>query len=363
MSRPTAAQLIAFLVDIEDDPARTHQLATGWTLFEAVRDGGLVGAGDIDGLAIVVHDLVSQDLLRYRSRSAGVVEPPPSVPWNGARMQEHHGFHTTDRGRADAERYHRRQRERQAPPDDDRDAAGDPRDALGRWFQQLHFVFPLPAGAKFPPLDWRPTADEHARLNRFVRSAQELAESSIFTGSGFGYRVQFTPGGIDQLESAMPTGEQMRGVAALFRQLYANEEPASFAVTSGILRRATEEHVDEQTPARREMLNAWREAQGKLRGRWLEGLMIERGQELGDIPLELRQPNASITPEQILKAYFYGDHLHWDRGADDLERWRADPFRDAHHGLLFLRALGQLSTLYIGFAALMITAAALKITN
>lgn len=175
--------------------------------------------------------------------------------------------------------------------------------------------------------------------------------------------MQVTPGGVERVDASLPTGEQTRGVAALFRQFYANDERASFATVVSILRRATEEHLDERTPLRREMLDGRRSAQGKLRGRWLEGLMIERGQELGHLPRELGQPNTDTSPEQVLKAYFYGDHLHWDRGAEDLERWQADPFHDAHYGLLFLRALGQLSAVYIAFGALVTSASSLPLAE
>lgn len=55
-------------------------METGWTLFQAARDGGLVGADEIDAFAAVVHEAVTQDLLRYRMRNAGLVELPASVP-------------------------------------------------------------------------------------------------------------------------------------------------------------------------------------------------------------------------------------------------------------------------------------------
>lgn len=56
------------------------------------------------------------------------------------------------------------------------------------------------------------------------------------------------------------------------------------------------------------------------------------------------------------QAFFYGDQLHWDRGAEDLARWREDPLTDAHHSLLFLEAIAQLASVYVGFGALVIAA-------
>jgi hypothetical protein len=220
----------------------------------------------------------------------------------------------------------------------------------------LHYVFELPSGADFPPMTRRHTDDDASRLRRYVDSARELAESSVMTERGHGYQARFTPQDVAEVRKSLPRAELVRGMAALFRQLYANEERASFASVSGLLRRDAEDVRDAHAQARRNMLDAWRTAHGKLRGAWLDNLVKARGQELGRIPPAVGPLYGDLTPERMLSAYFYGDHLHWDRGAEDVARWKADPFDDAHHGLLFLRAMGQLSALYIGFAALVITA-------
>ncbi len=69
----------------------------------------------------------------------------------------------------------------------------------------------------------------------------------------------------------------------------------------------------------------------------------------------MAQQRDAYAPEQVLSAYFYGEHIHWDQGSQ-VEAWAKDPLDDARHRLLFLQAIGQLSSLYIGFAALVVTA-------
>lgn len=124
-----------------------------------------------------------------------------------------------------------------------------------------------------------------------------------------------------------------------------------------MLRRCIEDEQDHDVERQRAMLDGWTAAQGTLRGRWLRELALERGRELG-MPAPPRYPTASFSPEQVLSAYFYGEHIHWDRGRQQLDAWREDPLADAEHGLLFVRALAQLSAVYLGFSALVVSAAA-----
>lgn len=289
---PSPSQLIAFLVDTEEDPARRAAMMSGWSMFQAARDADLVGDMEIDAFAGVVYELIEQDLLVFRNRSGGLVAAPArGVPWDGARLQEHHDYRTTDRGRADAELYRRRQRERADPEGAATErtprtanTAEPTRAPLMRWFEQLDYVFQLPAGAEFPLLRHGFADADVERLRRYVQTARELADSSVLTDGGYGYRVQFEPDGVRNVEASMPKNEVVRGMAALFRQIYANEERASFSKVSGLLRRETEAHLDAQTENRRTQLDSWRSAQGQLRAHWLENMMIGRGKQRAVIP-------------------------------------------------------------------------------
>jgi hypothetical protein len=59
-----------------------------------------------------------------------------------------------------------------------------------------------------------------------------------------------------------------------------------------------------------------------------------------------------------LEHLFYGEHLHWGRNAEEVERLQEDLLVDVHQRLLFIRAMAQLAALYIAFAELIVTAAA-----
>jgi hypothetical protein len=163
MSLPSQAQLLTLFVEIEDDPTRRSALAAGWSLFEAVRDAGLLGADDIDGLGRIVGELVDQGLMRCGSHAGGSPPLPAGAVWNGAELQRHHDYATTAFGRADAERFVRGQGERAAAQSS---AGVEPRqldaEIFGEWFQRLAYVFDLPPGSTFPILPRSVGEDDHA---------------------------------------------------------------------------------------------------------------------------------------------------------------------------------------------------------
>lgn len=339
--------MIAFLVDLEEDETRRHALFSGWGIFEAVRDAGLCGPTDDDGLAGVVQELVDLGLLRFKSQAAGAPPQPPGVRWNSAILQRLYDFHTTDRGRADAERYRRRELK---SVEESKPASPDPEvDPLNRFLGHIQYVFGLAPGNPVAPFVDPFVGDDLAKLERYVATGNSLIDSTIFKAGEIGYRVSFGPEGAPQVDASLPSDEAVRGTAAIFRQLYADRERASFAVVSSILRRRAGEESESGATERTRQLDAWRKAERRLRANWLSNLLVERGQELGKIPPGVSGTDRDNTPEQILSAFFYGEVLHWDRKAEEIERWKADPFFDAHYQLLFIRAMAQLAALYIGF--------------
>ena len=358
MAVPTAAQLLSFIVELEDDPKRRNAANSGWDLFTAARDAWLVGHGDLDTFAGVVQDLVEQELLTFRVESAGVI-PPVGGRWDGNWLQQHAGFETTAAGRQDAEVYRRREEQRRVtgqgltrPP---RPAAeSDP--PLAYWFERLDSAFALPAPANFPFFP-RSLGEETARvLRRYASTGRELSESTVLNSHGHGFQVSFDPSGVRSVDVDLPSGEAQRGMAVLFRQLYANDEPASFNAVMRALLRATNEGSDSHSELRRAILVRWGRAHRELRRRWLDELLFDQAQQRGDLPAELKRPEEKSSPEQVLSAFFYGEHIHWARGVEQLKRWGEDPLADARHRLLFLTAMCQLSAVYIGFGALVVTA-------
>ncbi len=259
MSLPSASELLGFLVELEDDTARRNGLADGWSLFEAARDRGLLGEHDMDGFGRMVGELVERGLMRYGSRAAGRPALHPGASWNGAELQQHYDYATTALGRADAERYRRRQRERDADESARQVQPGQvDHEILGRWFQHLGYVFDLPPGSTFPRLGHAVGEEDAGLLRRYVGTTQELAGSSALNQRGVGYKVAFEPSGMASIESSLPSAESVRAVAVLFRQLYANGEPASYERVSGLLRKHVEADHDDEAPIRRATLDAWR---------------------------------------------------------------------------------------------------------
>jgi hypothetical protein len=94
------------------------------------------------------------------------------------------------------------------------------------------------------------------------------------------------------------------------------------------------------------VLAEWGRAGGALRGKWIDTLLHE--QHLGGIPAAV--PNQS--PEEVLSAFFYGDHLHWDRAAERRASWAEDPVFDVYYQFHFLGAVAALRWHYVEFGAL-----------
>lgn len=67
-------------------------------------------------------------------------------------------------------------------------------------------------------------------------------------------------------------------------------------------------------------------------------------------------PPPEQTPEQLLKAFFYGDYIHWDRSSEQIEAWSTDPLDNAVYRLFFLRAISQLAAVYVPVADVVSTA-------
>lgn len=163
-----------------------------------------------------------------------------------------------------------------------------------------------------------------------------------------GYTVSFGKGA-GVIDATLPSSELSRGLALLFRQLYAPDERASFASAMRVLQEAVRGQESPAMQAQVEQLSRWGRAAGKLRADWLEALVFERGKDDGKLPEMLRAPVPEQTPEQILSVFFYGEYIHWDSGAETVEEWASDPFTDTHYRFFFLTAVAQLAAIYVPF--------------
>jgi hypothetical protein len=50
--------------------------------------------------------------------------------------------------------------------------------------------------------------------------------------------------------------------------------------------------------------------------------------------------------------FFYGEYIHWDKQATQLEEWTGDALDDVRYRLFFLTAITQLAAVYVPFGEL-----------
>jgi hypothetical protein len=159
----------------------------------------------------------------------------------------------------------------------------------------------------------------------------------------------------NHVEASFSAPDAIAGFAALFRQLYSVEEPASFQKAMTIMRL-----VAESDAAQTEELLRWGRAAKQLRTRPMRQLLLERLEMTGEWPKldeSDRQAFATENPERIISEYFYGEHLHWGKHAQTLETRKQSDFVDAWMRMAFLDTATVLSHLYLGFAVLVMAAA------
>jgi hypothetical protein len=106
----------------------------------------------------------------------------------------------------------------------------------------------------------------------------------------------------------------------------------------------------EATEIQLEQLARWGKIAARLRSDWLPTLVCEHATGQGVSASQPYPPPPEQTPEQLLKAFFYGDYIHWDRSAEQIETWSNDPLDNAVYRLFFLRAISQLAAIYVRFA-------------
>jgi hypothetical protein len=214
-------------------------------------------------------------------------------------------------------------------------------------WQRLKLVFDLDSpdeigdDAVVVPAD----SDELRVFQRYVRAASDLEASSVLQpDADFGYTVTFDDDGEDvEVDRRHPPAEIVRGLAVTFRQFYA-DEPASFQTVLGRL-------FAKANPALEPVLRRWGAAAGSLRGRFFEDAVKDYLVKRGDFPDGLKVVRPDRNPEQIISAYFYGEHIHWDaEKAEQIEEWARDEFTQAHFELLFLQAVTPLAMVYRKFA-------------
>jgi len=221
------------------------------------------------------------------------------------------------------------------------------------WRSQIAYVFDVPTPDSFPPLRKPLASDDDRVLRRYVGVARELSRSHVLNDETIGFKVSFLNSSV---ETTMPPGELLRGLSLGFRQLYSPDERGSFNSAMRVLQLAARDPQTEATDSQLEQLGKWGRLAGRLRSDWLSTLVYEHAMNQGAPASQPYPPPPEQTPEQLLKAFFYGDYIHWDRSSEQIEAWSTDPLDNAVYRLFFLRAISQLVAVYVPFADVVSTA-------
>jgi TIR domain len=106
---PSVAELVDFVVRLEDDPARRSLLdGMPYDFFRAAVDDGLIEGDAINTFAALVGEAVRQDVLGYRRELGGTILPPPDAPWTDHVFQSRLGYYSTTEGQQMAALYRQR---------------------------------------------------------------------------------------------------------------------------------------------------------------------------------------------------------------------------------------------------------------
>jgi hypothetical protein len=219
----------------------------------------------------------------------------------------------------------------------------------------FQYVFPLADPRTFPTFDnpkW--TDEEKSRLDRYVRHAADLAESTALTAQD-GYKVSIPDlqSGDWEVEETKTARDATVGFLTMFRQCYSPDELASFKRVYDVVSR--EAHGAGMPP---ETMRTWKGAHNKMRGTHLDHLILVRANEDGVVGPHVVKGNAfdpekAKSPGQMLSTIFYGDAIHWGDNRTVIEDWdREHPFWGMKRRFDALRAAVQLGHLYVGFAGI-----------
>jgi hypothetical protein len=224
------------------------------------------------------------------------------------------------------------------------------------WWRQIGYVFPLEDPRVFPAIGRDRFEESQLEvLERYTEVARELASSEVLNGK-HQVTVGMAGGDEESIEAAFPNGENLRGFSVLFRQFYSDAEVASFDRARKTLGEVAAQFDDGNGDRRLEQLKAWKKAAGRMRGRQLEMLVLER------LVNDERAPAGALelhrqTPVHLISLYQYGELIHFGRQRDQLKAViQAGAFEENWTKMEFLIAVAGLCHLYLGFGVLVETA-------
>jgi hypothetical protein len=232
-----------------------------------------------------------------------------------------------------------------SPPYADR--AANP-DGFSFWWQLMRLVFDLPNPGQFPSLRIS-DADHRRKLERFVTTCEELAESSILSHRG-GISVS-VEGGKEKISVDLPSMEALRGTVVLFRQIASDGEVASYTSVRKLMGLHIQRQLDDQRDKRQEWHKRWNRARGLLNSRLLKTMaddIVKAQRGWQDAP----SVGDDVRPLELLSLFEYGELIHWGRHRDAMDDLMKDEFHHKwplHH---FVEVVIQLSHFYLGYSVL-----------
>lgn len=220
-------------------------------------------------------------------------------------------------------------------------------------------MFDVADPRSFPPISASLSLDQRRVLRRYVETARVLAASTQLSAADR-MSVSFERNDDDtfteEVDAFFSAPDVTAGFLAYFRQLYDQDERASFSHAMAIVMECISVSSAEASTEADEELRRWGRMVRKLRSQPKMKLLMQALHESGEWPALDEHDEASFkgrNPEQIISQYLYGQHLHWDRHAETLDERKASPFLDAWHRMWFLEAVCGLAHAYLGFATLL----------
>lgn len=233
------------------------------------------------------------------------------------------------------------------------DLASDPAGFSQTW-QFIRYIFDLSAPDTFPHISTQLSEADLRTIRRFIGICRRLAEYGIYSSSG-SVTFNFERGMEDVIvdSSTMPAEDTIVGAVTMFRQLFADDEKASYLVVSKILGRAIASSDEQHREQRQDIFKEWKKCQGMLRSRRLTALVARKtigaqgGHEKVPVPFE------HDSPTQTISLFYYGDLIHWGAKRGEHEALMGDGVFREMAKFHFVEAVITLSHFYFGFALIL----------
>jgi len=222
-------------------------------------------------------------------------------------------------------------------------------------WRTLDYVFELPDPSTFPAFEAPLPPKEQDVVDRYVRTARDLARSGVLNAADEGLAVRLEDEtDIEHVTVKLTERDREVGFAALLRHCDSQNEPAWFGRVADVLWQATEREGSEHEDQRKSILKVWRQVVGKLHAKSLNQILREK---LADAEgMGVLAYDEGHSPTFLLSVFDYGDLLHWDKKRHVVAGWEEDEYVGGERRLAFLAAAAALAHVYIGFAVLADTA-------